>query len=408
MVVVMQTDGQAALSGKLRFIQADSTFGVVAPGGAKEGVAVDAIRSAGKRAFDWDLFNIVAFVQSLNRSVTIFRAMVIGTTADMYEELFEQYFRVAAANGLAAPRISDRESGGGARQQRTPFVSVTMDFETGQHIGCFRALARVFGGQPENYHGRVVGCSVHFKRFLLGPCGNNLDDPFFIHMTRLRESDTDHGIEDVRAELMTTSSACAAQGETRKANIIRWLLQNEPALLAAFPRATGVLGKIELLASYSDTNSRESLNRQTKQVVSEKGASTLLDVVSALSEFDHATMASMTSPGRVVPTGDSQMARMGRAAGRRRRSNAVPATGQPPKPAQRQRRQSPAAASATVPSNRQGSNGLAVAPATATYAGGAALFPASLIAEFQAFLSARARGASGEGGSAGPSAGAIE
>eukprot|EP00170_Pyropia_yezoensis_P001768 contig_7579_g1772 len=272
MVVVMQTDGQAALSGKLRFIQADSTFG------------------------------------SLNRSVTIFRAMVIGTTADMYEELFEQYFRVAAANGLAAPRISDRESGGGARQQRTPFVSVTMDFETGQHIGCFRALARVFGGQPENYHGRVVGCSVHFKRFLLGPCGNNLDDPFFIHMTRLRESDTDHGIEDVRAELMTTSSACAAQGETRKANIIRWLLQNEPALLAAFPRATGVLGKIELLASYSDTNSRESLNRQTKQVVSEKGASTLLDVVSALSEFDHATMASMTSPGRVVPTGDSQMA----------------------------------------------------------------------------------------------------
>lgn len=58
-IVIMQTDKQAALSGKLRYIQADSTFGVVAAGSAKEGVAAEAIRSAGKRAFEWDLFNIV-------------------------------------------------------------------------------------------------------------------------------------------------------------------------------------------------------------------------------------------------------------------------------------------------------------------------------------------------------------
>lgn len=57
--VILQTDSQAALSGKLRFIQADSTLSVVAQGGAKEGVAAAAIQSAGKRAFDWDLFNIV-------------------------------------------------------------------------------------------------------------------------------------------------------------------------------------------------------------------------------------------------------------------------------------------------------------------------------------------------------------
>ncbi|KAK1859707.1 hypothetical protein I4F81_002301 [Pyropia yezoensis] len=134
---------------------------------------------------------------------------------------------------------------------------------------------------------------------------------------------------------MATSAACAAQGGKRKANIVRWLMQNEPPFLAAFPRATGVLGKIDLLPSYSNTNSCKSLNRQTKKVESEKGLSTLLDVVATLSELDHATMESMTSSGQVVPTGESQLSRMARAAGRRRRNDAVPAAGQPPKPAQR-------------------------------------------------------------------------
>jgi len=59
--VVLQTDEQAAWPGKLRYIQADSTFGVVVPGSAKDGVPAEVIRSAGKRAFDWDLF-IIAYV----------------------------------------------------------------------------------------------------------------------------------------------------------------------------------------------------------------------------------------------------------------------------------------------------------------------------------------------------------
>lgn len=117
-----------------------------------------------------------------------------------------------------------------------------MDFDTGQHVGCFCALARVFGGQKENYHGRVVGCGVHFQRFLLRPCGNNLDDPFIIPMTRLWKRDSDHGIADLRTELAATSYAYAADGETRNVNIIRWLVQNEIALLAASPRATGMMG----------------------------------------------------------------------------------------------------------------------------------------------------------------------
>jgi len=42
-------------------IQADLTFGVAAPGSAKDGLPAEVIRSAGKRAFDWDLF-IIAYV----------------------------------------------------------------------------------------------------------------------------------------------------------------------------------------------------------------------------------------------------------------------------------------------------------------------------------------------------------
>jgi len=51
-LVVMQTDEQAVLSGKIRYIQADTIFGVIAAGSAKQGVDAAAIQSSGKRAFD--------------------------------------------------------------------------------------------------------------------------------------------------------------------------------------------------------------------------------------------------------------------------------------------------------------------------------------------------------------------
>lgn len=219
---------------------------------------------------------------------------------------------------------------------------------------------------------------------------------FFSHMKSPQERETDQGIAEVRTDMAAMSFACAADGEPRKASIIRWLFQNETALLAAFPRATGVLGDFQLLASYSNTNSCESLNRRIKPVVPEKRASTLLDVVSALSEFDDAKMASMNNSGRVVPRGESQRTRMGRTAGRRRRSNAVSAADQPPKPPQRGGRQSTGTHSTAAFSGRlpplstppvgsgQGSNGLAGAPATATIGDRATMLVASLIAEFQA------------------------
>ncbi|OSX77465.1 hypothetical protein BU14_0148s0041 [Porphyra umbilicalis] len=275
--------------------------------------------------------------------------MVIGKVAEMYEELFEYFFRTAAANGLLAPRVAGSAGADSrARAGRVPFVSATMDFETAQHLGFFGGLARVFGGQPSDYHGRAIGCGVHFKRFLLKPCGNDLRDPFYTRMVYLRESDEERGLPDVRRELSTMAADYQNQGENKKANIIKWLLKNEAALMAAFPRSTGMLDKFELLASHHDTNSCESLNRQTKQVVAKKSASTLLEVVSALSDFDHRTMAGLTTAGLPTPVGASQTARMNRSATRKRRTNAVPVAGQPPKTARPRRERGKSADAATA------------------------------------------------------------
>lgn len=61
-VVVLQNDKQAEMSATVRFFEADSTFGVVTPGSAKDGVEADAIRAAGKQAFDWHHFSIMYVV----------------------------------------------------------------------------------------------------------------------------------------------------------------------------------------------------------------------------------------------------------------------------------------------------------------------------------------------------------
>lgn len=58
-IIIMQTEQQAVLSGELRYVQADSTFGVEAAGSAKKEVEAAAIQAAGKRAFERNLFNIV-------------------------------------------------------------------------------------------------------------------------------------------------------------------------------------------------------------------------------------------------------------------------------------------------------------------------------------------------------------
>lgn len=378
--VVLQPEKQADMAGQMRFIEADSAFGVVTRGTAKDGVQAEAISEAGKQAFDWHQFSIMyvrralgnggktqgcfstlsacsalrdrciendiililsdvvrrSLVPWLNRAVTLLRAMVIGKTASMYEDLFEYYFSTAAEHGLAGPggRVAVR-AGGGTSSRRTPFVAATMEFETAQHTGYARGLCHVFGGEAADYTGRVIGCAVHFKRFLLGPSGNSLDDPFFVSMMRLRDADSVGGEGDVRERLTSMAAEYRKSSQPKKVNVIQWLLKNPAAFSAAFPKSSGRLNKFELLARPDNTNACESLNRQKKQVVSDARATTLLEVIAALSDFDGRTMAAITSNGRGTPSGVSQVARMNRAAKRKRKSNVVPSSGQPPKAAMR-------------------------------------------------------------------------
>ena len=223
-----------------------------------------------------------AFVHSLNQTVMLIREMVIGKTAEMYEELFACYFRTAAANGLAAPRAAGGAAAEAkARPGRVRFVSATMDFETAQNLGLFTWLARVSGGESTDYHGRAIACGVHFKWCLLKPCGNNLRDPFFTIMVYLGDTHDKRCVGDVRQELSILAANYKDEGNARKANIIQWLLTNHAALIAAFPRCTGKLDRFELLASHNGTKSCECLNRQTKQDVAAKDVSMLLEIVSA-------------------------------------------------------------------------------------------------------------------------------
>jgi len=194
----------------------------------------------------WDVFQMFfvfcslfllwnsAFVLSLNTAVTLCRAMVIGKITDVYEELFEYFFHVAATNGLVGPR--EGETVDDPRPGRAPFVSATMDFETAQHQGFFRALACVFCGQPHEYRGRVVGCGVHIKRFLLAPCGSDLCEPFYTRMVHPRDAESDLEEEDARAELSKMAAANEDHGYARKANILQWLFLNDSAPVAAFQR----------------------------------------------------------------------------------------------------------------------------------------------------------------------------
>ena len=82
-------------------------------------------------------------------------------------------------------------------------MSATMDFEMAQHLGLFKVMARVSGGQPTDYHGRAIGCGVHFKRFLLKACRNNKRDLFFTRIVYLRESEVGRDTAHVRQELST-------------------------------------------------------------------------------------------------------------------------------------------------------------------------------------------------------------
>lgn len=120
-----------------------------------------------------------AYLPSERRSVTLFHALVVDKTTEMYCELFQDYFTAAKEAGLRSP--TDYASTTAAlhaahetaavafgHSQRGNQVSVVLlDFELAEHKRLFKALANVFCYIHLRYHGRVLGCRVHLRRFLL-------------------------------------------------------------------------------------------------------------------------------------------------------------------------------------------------------------------------------------------------
>lgn len=320
--------------------------------------------------------------------------MVIGKTTTMYETLFEAYFSAAAASGLGAPlRAEDRGAVPPGGRRKLSFVSVTMDFETAQHNGFFQAMSRVYGGDASDYFGRAIGCEVHFKRFLLALVGNNVRDEFFVRMMGIRDAEVEGGLDEVRGKVAGLMAECNSAGETSRANVLQWLLRTRSALLAAFPKAAGSLGRTELLASSIDTNCCESLNRQTKQVIVEKRARTLVEVIDALREFDERTMAATVAGPNASTYATGQVTRMVGANKRKQRTNAVPLRGQPPKSAGKKRKH---AAATTAPSDSASAElaALLASRSGAAAAGDTVAQPSSsLLSQFQAFLASQGGGA---------------
>jgi len=182
--------------------------------------------------------------------------------------------------------------------------------------------------------------------------------------------------------------------------------------VAAFQRCSGVLYRFYILATSSDTNACESINFQTEHLVSEKGASSLMEVVAALSDFDHRTMESLKTQGRQLPVALSQKLWVSRSAAlRKRRSSAVPATGQTHKAPRRRCSTanvagSISAAASVVPAGTVAATVPAATQTDVVPACAPMVLSASLMSVFLAFIQSRVgagvteSGAS-EGGTAG-------
>jgi len=156
-------------------------------------------------------------VYSWNRAVVVLRAMVIGKCTDSYSETFSFYFRNANMHGLDAPVKVPRAPPFGSPppapvsappvevapvvaprrpRAKTPFVAVLLDFEAAEHDGAFLEMSRTFGASPADFHGRPIGCRVHFIDFLLKKCGNDIHHPCLRSVVTLRDSPPAGGMTD--------------------------------------------------------------------------------------------------------------------------------------------------------------------------------------------------------------------
>lgn len=111
-------------------------------------------------------------------------------------------------------------AGGGTCRRKAPLVAATVDFQTAPHIGYARSLSRIIGGEAADYTGMVIGCAVHWKLFLLGSCGNSVNDRFFQDMVHLRDVDVEVSEADTCERLSSLAVGCLTAQDATKSNVI--------------------------------------------------------------------------------------------------------------------------------------------------------------------------------------------
>jgi len=317
------------------------------------------------------------------------RAILIGKTKPMYVAVWRFFFHNAALQGLDRPArqvtgpgpatadapLAPADEGrtadvvdlpdsavypsgpaptGRPLRKRVPLVALVLDFETAEHDGAFEAMAIEFGGAPLDHYGRVIGCRVHLCRFLLKTCGNDPMDAFMRAVLAMRDSPPPGGLAAVRVELEALSARASVSGEGKKVELIKWMLNNGSALRAAFPLSAGALSRTEVLAAGQSTNASESLNLQTQVQVKDRGPRTLLGVIKTLMEFDALVMSEVMPTGKGFSVGgDSEQVHLTRSLNRRKR-NAIPAGGAPPKASPRKKVKAPRVSRGVPPASGSG------------------------------------------------------
>lgn len=310
------------------------------------------------------------WVTSLYKAVVVMRAILIEKSKKMSVALWRFLFRNAALQGLHPPiRLGsgtdaaalevlsppgDDATGEGSStaanepagasalrvdaapssrqlRARVSLVAVLLDFETVEHDGAFEAMALEFGGIKEDYNGRAIGCRVHLYHLLLKKCGNDWKEPFYRAVLALQHSPPLGSSAAVREALEVLADRANGAGEMQKSELIKWMLNNDSALRAAFPLSAGALKRNEIMAAGESTSAADSLNRQTQLEVKERDTRTLLGVIKTLMKFDSAVMSEVLPSGPTFSVGGAfERARLVRSLALRKPSF-LPTGGAPPK-----------------------------------------------------------------------------
>lgn len=116
---------------------------------------------------EWHMFSITAWSHRLHKTVSVFKAAVIGECEDVYEQLLSEFFRECALRGQQMPTVGTAVTGRtSATLRERELVSLTLDFCTAQAQGAAMALAKRAGMASATDAARAFlrECAVHYRR----------------------------------------------------------------------------------------------------------------------------------------------------------------------------------------------------------------------------------------------------